>query len=164
MSLTFIKQGDIFKSNAQAVCNAVNCVGVMGAGLAAVFKKRHPDMNTEYVEYCREEILKPGAIFLFAATKHEGNYRFVFNVATKDHWMTDSQYEWIEQGLKEITKLMRELDLKSLAIPALGCGLGGLDWNVVKGMIDKEATRPRMVCGEQVENWSDLHVEVYEPL
>lgn len=152
--------GDIFQSSAAALVNPCNCVGVMGGGLAALFARRYPDMNQDYKRYCAAGSLKPGGVHVYGLDL-DG---FVFNVATKDHWMTDSKYEWIEHGLKEITKLMRELDLKSLAIPALGCGLGGLDWNIVKGMIEKHAKEPRMVCGVQVENWSDLHVEVYEPL
>lgn len=98
--LTF-KQGDIFASKAQALVNAVNCVGVMGAGLAAAFKKRFPDMYTDYVAYCKEKKLTPGGIHVWVSPTSD-SIPTIFNVATKDDWLQDSKYEWVAEGLKNI--------------------------------------------------------------
>lgn len=180
MSLTF-KTGDIFQSRAEAICNAVNCVGVMGGGLAAIFKFKFPKMFAAYAEYCKDGILKPGGIHTYFAALDECPVEFqkrhkagvwIFNVATKDHFVTDSQYDWITQALQEMTKVMRDSNIKSVAIPALGCGLGCLDWKVVKQLIVAEATKPvevKSIVNETavvqvLENWNGIDAEVYEPL
>jgi O-acetyl-ADP-ribose deacetylase (regulator of RNase III) len=97
---------------------------------------------------------------------------YIFNVATKDDFIADSKYDWIAEAIKSMPKIMRESGIKSVAIPALGCGLGCLDWKVVKQMIVTEATRPvehKSIVDDQpvvktVENWHDIEAEVYEPL
>ena len=149
MSLTF-KKGDIFQSNAQAICNAVNCIGVMGGGLAYLFAKRFPAMNEDYKAYCKDKKLKPGEIHVFSLDQD----KYVFNVATKDDFTRDSQYEWIVAGLKNIATEAQKLGITSVAVPALGCGLGGLEWNKVRKIIEEIAP----------EHWQSLEVEVYEPL
>lgn len=149
MSVNF-KQGDIFNSEAQAICNAVNCVGVMGGGLAAAFARRWPWMNEDYNKYCEEKKLTPGGIHVYVIDKD----CYVFNVATKDHWLQDSKYEWIVTGLKNIAIEANRYGITSVAVPALGCGLGGLQWDRVKKIIEEIAP----------EYWSSLEVEVYEPL
>jgi O-acetyl-ADP-ribose deacetylase (regulator of RNase III) len=141
--------GDIFESEAQALCNAVNCVCVMGGGLAAAFRQRFPAMYREYQSYCNRQKLFPGGVHVFT----EGD-KTIFNVATKRDWIADSQYEWVASGLKNIAVEARKLGITTVAVPALGCGLGMLDWDRVKKMIEEIAA----------EHWDGLDVEVYEPL
>lgn len=143
------KTGDMFESEAQAICNAVNCVGVMGAGLAAAFARRYPDMNEDYKRACEAKTLVPGGIHVYSLDLDQ----YIFNVATKDHWMQDSQYQWIVDGLKNIATQAEKLGITSVAVPALGCGLGGLDWSRVKKIVEEVAA----------EHWQNLDVEVYEP-
>lgn len=180
MPLTF-KNGDIFQSRAEAICNAVNCVGVMGGGLAAAFKRNFPAMHAAYFAYCKDGILKPGGVHLYFADLKEcppgfdllhAHGVYIFNVATKDDFIADSKYDWIAEGLKTITKLIREIPIKSVAIPALGCGLGCLDWKIVKEMIVAEATKPvefKSIVDDKgviqtLENWHDIQAEIFEPL
>lgn len=148
--LKFIKQGDIFTSKAQAICNAVNCVGVMGGGLAAHFKRRYPEMFADYAKYCAEKKLKPGGIHVWTPKTPP----CIFNVATKDDWLQNSLYEWVADGLKNIAYEAHYLGIPSIAVPALGCGLGGLEWDRVKKLIEEA----------DAQHWQGLDVEVYEPL
>lgn len=150
MPVKFISKGDIFASKAQAICNAVNCIGVMGGGLAYLFAKRFPAMNEDYKRCCAAKELKPGGIHVFSLDQD----KYVFNVATKDDFTRDSQYEWIVTGLKNIAAEASRHGITSVAVPALGCGLGGLEWSKVKKIIEEIAP----------EHWSSLEVEVYEPL
>ncbi len=147
MAIRFTR-GDIFASGADVLVNAVNCVGVMGAGLAAAFRQRFPEVNEDYVRYCQAGKLKPGEIHLSVLKDVT-----VFNVATKDHYIHDSRYEWLEAALKNVAKHAREIGVKTVAMPALGCGLGGLDWNVFKKMIEDNAGL-----------YDDIELIVYEPL
>jgi len=140
----------MFESKAQAICNAVNCVGVMGGGLAAVFKKKFPVMYAEYVNYCAQKKLRPGQIHVFV----DDSNKHIFNVATKDDWMADSEYAWVVEGLKNIAVEARRLGITSVAVPALGCGLGSLEWARVKKIVEEVAA----------EHWQSLDAEVYEPL
>ena len=141
-----LKKGDMFQSEAKILVNAVNCVGVMSGGLAAIFKKRFPDMFVQYAAYCKEKKLTPGGIHVY-----KDKDKWIFNVATKDHWLQDSQYEWIETGLNNIVIEAKKLGVDSIAVPGLGCGLGNLSWNKVKIMIENV-------------DWTGLTVEAFEPL
>lgn len=145
MAITFTS-GDLFESDADALVNAVNCVGVMGAGLAAAFRTRFPAMNEGYVIYCQQQRLKPGEIHVF------GDRPMIFNVATKDHYMHDSRYEWIEAAIKTVAETALEMRVRKIAMPALGCGLGGLDWMIVK-----------MIIEDSGKLYADLDLVVYEP-
>lgn len=139
--------GNIFDSECEALVNPVNCVGVMGAGLAKQFKDRFPWMFTEYVFHCKCSPFEPGDV-----TYHWKDNIYIFNLATKDHWKDPSQLLWISYGLTNLADLIEELDIKSIAIPALGAGLGGLNWNDVKPMIEEFAS-----------NLPDVLIEVYPP-
>jgi O-acetyl-ADP-ribose deacetylase (regulator of RNase III) len=150
MSLTFVSKGDIFASKSQALANAVNCVGVMGGGLALLFARRFPLMNQDYKAYCAAKKLRPGGIHVYLLDDN----RYIFNVATKDDFTRDSQYEWIVDGLKNIAIEANRHGITSVAVPALGCGLGNLSWDRVKKIIEEIAP----------EHWQNLDVEVYEPL
>jgi O-acetyl-ADP-ribose deacetylase (regulator of RNase III) len=121
--IKYIKKGNIFESNCEALVNPVNTVGVMGAGLAKQFKKRYPKNFVAYQDYCNQGKLKPGGVFVFL---EEGD--IIVNLATKDHWKDPSEVDYVEKGLQQLLQFIQIQEVVSVAIPALGCGLGGLDW------------------------------------
>lgn len=123
-------QGDLLKSNAEALVNAVNCVGVMGKGIALQFKKQYPKMFNSYRSICYNKKLTPGHLHYFKEKD-----KFIINFPTKDDWRNPSKIEYIENGLVSLVKLIKKLNLKSIAIPMLGCGNGGLDWKEVNTLI-----------------------------
>ena len=118
---------------ADVLVNPVNCVGVMGAGLALQFKEVYPDMFRSYQRACREGDLVPGRMHVWQT----GEFRpaYVINFPTKKHWRDKSELIWIEQGLLSLTKVLASLPVQSVAIPALGCGLGGLDYEDVRACV-----------------------------
>lgn len=119
----------IFYSNAQALVNPVNCVGIMGKGLALEFKRRYPNNFASYQRAC--------AVGLEIGNLHtcEEDGKLIINFPTKKHWKAPSKYEYILEGLLTLAELIKQKQIKSIAIPRLGCGLGGLDWNIVRKMI-----------------------------
>ena len=123
-------QGDLLKSNAEALVNAVNCVGVMGKGIALQFKKQYPKMFNSYRSICYNKKLTPGHLHYFKEKD-----KFIINFPTKDDWRNPSKIEYIENGLVSLVILIKNLNLKSIAIPMLGCGNGGLDWKEVNTLI-----------------------------
>jgi O-acetyl-ADP-ribose deacetylase (regulator of RNase III)/uncharacterized protein YwgA len=131
-----IKEGDILKANAEALVNTVNCVGVMGRGIALQFKKKFPQNFNAYKTLCNKNEMKPGRVFVFDL---ERIYypRYIINFPTKKHWKANSRLEYIEAGLESLVKEIRNRRISSIAVPPLGCGLGGLDWNVVRPIIEK---------------------------
>ena len=124
-------QGDLFESGAEALVNPVNCVGVAGKGLALEFKKRWPGMNRCYVQDCQSQFLRPGHP-TFQKT-YDG--RLVVFFPTKRHWRDASRLEDIQAGLPVLAAYLKSYAVASVAIPALGCGLGGLDWADVRPLI-----------------------------
>lgn len=144
--VTFVK-GDIFKSPAQVLTNTVNCVGVMGKGVALEFKNRYPQMFSDYKLKCEQGKVMPGHPYLW-----EGDSAQVLNFPTKRHWRDNSLLQDIEDGLKHLAKSYEQMGIQSLAMPALGCGLGGLNWSVVQPLIVKH-----------LGALPDLDVYVYEP-
>lgn len=125
-------KGSIFDSNAEAIVNAVNCVGVMGAGLAKAFKDKFPHMNEQYELKCKLGILRPGVMDLYVVNSDP---KYVINFPTKDDWRDPSELVYINTGKYALMNTVREWQINSVAIPALGCGLGGLSWGVVKPML-----------------------------
>jgi uncharacterized protein YwgA/O-acetyl-ADP-ribose deacetylase (regulator of RNase III) len=119
--------GDIFKSEAQTLVNTVNCVGVMGKGLALEFKKRFPDMYEDYVKRCRQGEVRLGKPYLYKRLITPWLLLF----PTKQDWRFVSKLSDIEEGLKYLEKHYKEWGITSLAIPPLGCGLGELNWDIV---------------------------------
>ena len=115
------KPGDIFQSNAQVITNTVNCVGVMGKGLALAFKTRFPEMNDDYVQRCRDGLVKPGLPYLW-----ENDVVQVLNFPTKRHWKLNSFLSDIEADLKFLAENYAQMGIASIALPPLGCGLGCL--------------------------------------
>jgi O-acetyl-ADP-ribose deacetylase (regulator of RNase III) len=122
--------GDIFDSGAEALVVPVNCVGVSGAGLAKQFKERYPSWFHEYARACKENKLWPGHPWLYWPGKVAGSLAIV-SFPTKYHYSDPSNLKWIEAGMWRLVGEVLALKLSSIAIPALGCGLGGLKWGEV---------------------------------
>ena len=142
---------DIFNANAEALVNTVNCVGVMGRGIALQFKKRFPENFTEYERACKRHEIVPGKMFVYP-TGNMLNPRFIINFPTKRHWRGASRLEDIETGLSALKETIIANNIKSIAIPPLGAGLGKLDWNIVKSKIETA-----------LQDLSDVEIMVYEP-
>jgi O-acetyl-ADP-ribose deacetylase (regulator of RNase III) len=143
--------GDILQDEAEAIINTVNCVGVMGRGLALQFKKAFPLNFKAYAIACKQDKVQPGRMFVYH-NKGLSSPRYIINFPTKRHWRDKSLMEDVEAGLEDLVRVIREKDIKSIALPALGCGLGGLDWSEVKAHIE-QALAPL----------ADIEINVYEP-
>jgi O-acetyl-ADP-ribose deacetylase (regulator of RNase III) len=123
--------GDIFASRAQTLVNTVNCVGVMGKGVAFEFKKRFPEMFADYAERCARKQVRLGEPYLY----HDVSGAMIVNFPTKDHWRSSSRLADIERGLDYFVTHAAEWGIRSVAFPALGCGNGGLKWSEVGPLI-----------------------------
>jgi O-acetyl-ADP-ribose deacetylase (regulator of RNase III) len=143
--------GDILQAKTEALVNTVNCVGVMGRGIALQFKKAFPNNFKAYAAACKRGQVQPGQMFIYA-TEQLTNPRYIVNFPTKRHWRGKSRMEDIETGLQALTIFIREQDIKSIAIPPLGSGLGGLNWTDVK---------PRIAAA--LQTCHDTQVLIYEP-
>lgn len=128
----------VFNTPAEVITNTVNCEGVMGAGLALEVSLRHPDLELEYQSRCQAGSVQIGRPYLFPVSGCP--YRAVLNFPTKKHWRYPSRLEWIEQGLAYIAAHYRlaKPPITSLALPKLGCDKGGLDWAIVRPLIERE--------------------------
>ena len=144
--VTYIKTGDLLASKMQTLVNTVNCVGVMGKGIALSFKQRFPDMFADYQNRCARKEVKLGKPYVYRSGD-----RLIVNFPTKDHWKNSSKLKAIEQGLQYLVKHANEWGIKSMAIPPLGCGNGGLDWDDVLPLINKYLAPLKMP------------LEIYEP-
>jgi O-acetyl-ADP-ribose deacetylase (regulator of RNase III) len=145
------KHGDILKEEAEALVNTVNCVGVMGRGIALQFKDAFPANFKAYAAACKRGEVQPGRMFVFG-TGQLTNPRYIINFPTKRHWRGKSRMEDIETGLKALVETLCQYNIHSIAIPPLGSGLGGLNWLEVKRRIEA-ALQPL----------TDVSVLVYEP-
>ncbi len=145
------KTGDILRTDAEALVNTVNCVGIMGRGIALQFKNDFPENFKAYEAACEREEVQPGKMFVFE-TRTLTNPKFIINFPTKRHWRGKSRMEDIDSGLKALVDEIRIRGIRSIAIPPLGSGLGGLNWNDV---------RPRIV--DALRGLNDLRVIVFEP-
>jgi O-acetyl-ADP-ribose deacetylase (regulator of RNase III) len=125
--------GDLLAAKVDALVNAVNVVGVMGKGLALAFKKQFPDNFAAYQRACETGELTIGRAFVF--DRSPATPRWIINFPTKRHWREASKLEDIRAGLPDLIEHVQQKAISSIAIPALGCGLGGLDWTVVRPMI-----------------------------
>ena len=145
------KTGDIFEEEAEALVNTVNCVGIMGRGIALQFKRVFPANFKAYAVKCKRNDIQPGRMFVFE-TGQTVPPRYIINFPTKRHWRGKSRVEDIESGLASLAKEIRSRDIRSIAIPALGSGLGGLDWPEVRALM--QAT---------LEKLDDVKVVIFEP-
>ncbi|TNF23861.1 MAG: hypothetical protein EP329_26385 [Deltaproteobacteria bacterium] len=139
--------GNLFDSPAEALVNTVNCVGVMGKGIAYQFKRAYPGMYEEYRRQCGRHEIRPGAVTSFAE-----NGKLIINFPTKDHWRSRSRIEDIVSGLDALRAFLVEREVASVAVPPLGCGNGGLDWAAVRPLVE-----------EKLGGLERVHVFVYEP-
>lgn len=141
--------GNLLESTAQAIVNTVNTVGVMGKGLALQFKQAYPSNFKAYALACKRGEVTVGRMFVYTDLVHD---KIIINFPTKQHWRAASQYAYIEEGLVDLSRVIREYDIQSIAIPALGAGNGGLDWSRVKAMIHAHLAH------------LDIDLFVYEPI
>ena len=146
MSNIRVLEGDLLKSNMQALVNTVNTVGVMGKGVALEFKKRYPDMYRDYVKRCDRHEVKLGRPYVYQADDH-----LIVNFPTKQHWRSVSRLSDIVAGLEYLERHYKEWGIKSLAVPPLGCGNGQLEWGVVAPVLLRHLRE------------LDIPVELYAP-
>jgi O-acetyl-ADP-ribose deacetylase (regulator of RNase III) len=123
----------IFESTAQTLVNTINCVGVMGKGLALEFKNRYPAMFDKYKSFCDKGVFKPGVLWIYKAD----DGKWVLNFPTKIDWRNPSKIEYLEEGLKKFVEIWKEKGITSIAFPLLGCTNGGLDPDVVIPLMEK---------------------------
>lgn len=145
------KIGDILTEDAEALVNPVNCVGVMGRGLSLQFKHAFPDNFKAYAARCKRKEMKPGHVFVFK-TEEMIHPRYIINFPTKRHWRGKSRMEDVESGLTSLTEAIRAHGIRSVAIPPLGSGLGGLSWSDVRERIQVT-----------LEKLTDVKVVIFEP-
>jgi O-acetyl-ADP-ribose deacetylase (regulator of RNase III) len=139
--------GDVLKSKAQTLVNTVNCVGVMGKGIALLFKQKYPDMYRDYTRRCMNLQVKPGVPYHY--TDIFGNS--IVNFPTKNHWRSPSRIQDIVKGLDIFVNKYREWGVTSVAFPPLGCGNGGQEWRVIGRIMYQKLSR------------IDIPVEIYAP-
>lgn len=126
------RRTSLLESTAQTLVNTVNCVGVMGKGIALAFKEREPQMFAAYKKICDQKLLEPGKLWLW-----RGNDHLTLNFPTKIHWRNPSKLEWIEAGLRKFVETYKSLGLTEVSFPRLGCGNGNLDWNDVRPLMER---------------------------
>ncbi|MEK6303558.1 MAG: macro domain-containing protein [Acidobacteriota bacterium] len=129
------KKGDILGEDVEALVNTVNCVGIMGRGIALQFKNAFPENFKSYAAACSRNEVRPGRMFVFETSKLT-NPRYIINFPTKRHWRGKSRIEDIEDGLVALAGEIRSRSIRSIAIPPLGSGLGGLSWSEVQPRIE----------------------------
>ncbi|MBS1505208.1 MAG: macro domain-containing protein [Bacteroidetes bacterium] len=141
------QSGNVLESPAEALVNTVNTVGVMGKGIALQFKKEFPFNTRKYEEACQNGLIGIGKLLVVRDTSLATGEKVIINFPTKKDWRKPSEYSFIESGLKDLVRLIHEEKIKSIAIPPLGSGNGGLDWQRVKGILERHL--------------SDLPIQVY---
>lgn len=144
--ITYIK-GDIFTSECQTIVNTVNCLGVMGKGIALEYKKRYPEMFEIYKEFCKKKMLNIGLLYLYKSKKDK---KWILNFPTKYDWRKPSQYEYLEKGLQKFVDTYKQKGITSIAFPLLG---------TQNGCLDKEEVKKIMY--EYLED-CDIQIEIYE--
>lgn len=138
-----ISTGNLLTAPAEALVNTVNTEGVMGKGIALQFKQAFPDMYKSYQSACKNSEIKLGKVHVYDLGGLVGGPRWIINFPTKGHWRSKSKLDSIQTGLEDLIRIVGELNIRSIAIPPLGCGLGGLNWNDVQPAIeDAFATIP----------------------
>ena len=147
-----ITRGNLLEAETEAIVNTVNCVGYMGKGIALQFKQAFPDNFTAYQKACKAGRVRPGQMFVHE-TSLMFNPKYIINFPTKRHWRGKSKLEDIRSGLATLVEDVRRLGIRSIAVPPLGCGLGGLDWQTVRRKIE-----------EAFVQVPEVHVLLYAPV
>lgn len=133
-----IKKGNIFTTNCQTIVNTVNCVGVMGAGIAYEFKLRFPEMFEKYQQLCACGSIDIGKLWIYKLTKHDReNYQYILNFPTKKHWKYPTKVEYLERGLEKFINTYKQKGILSIAFPLLGANKGGLSGDVSLNIMKK---------------------------
>lgn len=148
--ITYAK-GNLLNADVEAVVNTVNTVGVMGKGIALMFKEAFPMNFKEYKAACKRDEVEVGRMFVTETGKLMGP-KWIINFPTKKHWRQPTKMEWITEGLKDLKKVIENNNIRSVAVPPLGCGNGGLDWHDVRPAIE-----------DALDSLSGVEVIVYEP-
>ncbi len=128
--------GDILEATTEAVLNPVNCIGLMGAGLAKQFRNKYPNMFKHYSDACRRGVLAPGRLLIYDRETFDPPF-YIINFPTKNDWRQPSKLEYIESGLIALVRILKPMGVNSISVPKLGCGLGELDWEDVNSLIKK---------------------------
>ncbi|MBL8875400.1 MAG: macro domain-containing protein [Phycisphaerae bacterium] len=144
-------QGNLFDARAEAIVNTVNTVGVMGKGIALMFKDKFPENFRAYEKACKADEVRVGRMFVTQSPNLSGP-RWIINFPTKKHWRNPSKLEWIQDGLVDLHRVIVEKAIRSIAIPPLGSGNGGLEWTDVRPVIEAA-----------LSDLPDVDVVVYEP-
>lgn len=144
-------QGNLLEARVDAMLNTVNTVGIMGKGIALMFKERFPENFKAYAAACKAGNVRVGEMFVTAGAELDGP-RWIINFPTKKQWFQPTKLEWVRSGLVALKTVIREKQIKSIALPPLGCGNGGLDWAVVRPIIENALAELK-----------DVEVVVYEP-
>jgi O-acetyl-ADP-ribose deacetylase (regulator of RNase III) len=145
-------QGNLLEASVDALVNTVNTVGVMGKGIALMFKEAFPENYRLYREACESKNVKIGHVFATERQDFVNGPKWIINFPTKEHWRAPSRIEWIRDGLDDLRRFIVEHSIRSIALPPLGSGNGGLDWSEV---------RPLII--ESLEPLHDVTIIVYEP-
>lgn len=167
----FVKEGDITEDDSQALVNTVNCEGFMGAGLAKHFKEKFKSFGLfeAYKDACEQNLVQTGKMHLvtlhqsmqssldFGETDQITAALYIINFPTKDKWREDSKLEYITEGLDDLRKVITIHKIESIAVPPLGCGLGGLNWKDVEPEI-----RERL--GNIIVNDKKVILNIYQPI
>lgn len=148
--ITF-QNGNLLDAPVEALVNTVNTVGVMGKGIALMFKEAFPDNFRAYEEACNRGDVRVGHVFVTENARLEGP-RWIINFPSKKHWRHPSKLEWITEGLADLRRVVIEKGIRSIALPPLGCGNGGLDWTEVRSEIE-----------HALSSLEDVEVIVFEP-
>jgi O-acetyl-ADP-ribose deacetylase (regulator of RNase III) len=146
-----LKSGNLLEADVEALVNTVNTVGVMGKGIALQFKQAFPENFVAYERAAKKGDIVPGRMFVYE-TGQLANPRYIINFPTKRHWRDKARLDDIEVGLQDLVRVIQKKNIRSIAIPPLGCGFGGLDWDEV---------RPLILAA--LENLPDVHACVYAP-
>ena len=129
-------QGNLLEARAEALVNTVNTVGVMGKGIALMFKERFDENFRRYAAACKAKEVQTGKMFVTQVHELDGP-RWIVNFPTKQHWRAPSRMEWVVEGLQDLRRFLAEQQVKSIAIPPLGAGNGGLEWADVREQIER---------------------------
>jgi O-acetyl-ADP-ribose deacetylase (regulator of RNase III) len=146
-----LTRGNLLEDKVEAIVNTVNCVGVMGKGIALQFKQAFPENFKVYARACKKNEVRQGKMFIFS-TDSFVNPKYIFNFPTKNHWRGKSKIKDVETGLADLAEEIRRLKIKSIAIPPLGCGYGGLKWADVRHLIENT-----------FKDLPEVEVHLYEP-
>lgn len=131
-------RGNLLEADTEALVNAVNTVGVMGKGIALAFRRAFPDDAAAYVRAARRGEVQVGRMFV-TETRSRPGLRWIINFPTKRHWRDPSRLEWVRDGLVDLHRIVTTIGIGSIALPALGCGNGGLGWPAVRPLLEQFA-------------------------